>query len=205
MSSEIRRRPGGRSARVREAVLRAALEVISESGPSGFSIAEVAARADVHESSIYRRWGTRDRLTIDALLSHSEGTLDIPDTGSIHGDLVTLGQALVRYGTKPLGAALSRTMASSADDEASAQMRADFWEARQTAVTILVDRAKGRGELSSAVDGRRLMEVFISPIHFRLLLTRESIDDAYLEELAHIAIGGASASATRKGVSSTGG
>ena len=202
MTSEVRRRPGGRSARVREAVLRAALEVISESGPSGFRIAEIAARADVHESSIYRRWGTRDRLTIDALLSHSEDTLKVPDTGSIHGDLVELGQALVRYGTSPLGAAISRTMASSIDDEASAQMRTEFWEARHTAVMVLVDRAKRRGELSDVVDGRRLIEVFISPIHFRLLLTRESIDDQYLDNLALIAIHGTSGSAASKGPSS---
>lgn len=202
MSSEVRRRPGGRSARVRKAVLRAALEVISESGPSGFGIAEVAARADVHESSIYRRWGTRDRLTIDALLSHSENSLDVADTGSLHGDLVKLGQALVRYGTSPLGAALSRTMASSSDDEESAQTRTEFWEARHAAVMVLVDRAKSRGELPELVDGRHLIEVFISPIHFRLLMTRESIDDAYLENLACIVIAGTSGSATSDGAPS---
>ena len=203
MSSDVLRRPGGRSARVREAVLRAALEVISESGPSRFSIGEVAARADVHESSIYRRWGTRDRLTIEALLSHSQDTLKVPDTGSIHGDLVELGQALVRYGTSPLGAAISRTMASSLDDEESDRMRAEFWEARHAAVMVLVDRAKRRGELSDIVDGRRLIEVFISPIHFRLLLTREPIDDEYLDDLALIAIRGCSGSSTPSEAPST--
>lgn len=191
--SDIRRRPGGRSSRVREAVFRATLEVISESGLSGLSIAEVAARADVHETSIYRRWRTTERLAVQALLDHSSNVLDVPDTGSIHGDLTELGQSLVRYAAEPLGQALERTMAASTDDEDSATTRSEFWETRRREVQVLVDRAKARNELPPHVESHRLIEIFVAPIHFRLLLTREPVDATYLSELARIAVAGVSA------------
>ena len=191
--NEIRRRPGGRSSRVREAVFRATLEVISESGLNSLTIAEVAARADVHETSIYRRWRTTERLAVEALLEHSSNVLDVPDTGSIQGDLIELGRSLVRYAAEPLGQALERTMAASTDDEDSAITRSEFWETRQHEVQVLVERAKARDELPPHVEGRRLIEIFISPIHFRLLLTREPVDEAYLTELARIAVAGVSA------------
>jgi AcrR family transcriptional regulator len=43
-------------------VLTATLEVFSKSGYDGVTIAKVAGRSGVHETSIYRRWGTRDHL-----------------------------------------------------------------------------------------------------------------------------------------------
>jgi AcrR family transcriptional regulator len=45
---------GGRSARVRQAVLDATSEALIEHGPR-LRIADVAALAGVHETSIYRR------------------------------------------------------------------------------------------------------------------------------------------------------
>ena len=84
-------------------------------------------------------------------------------------------------------------MDASVDDEASAATRTEFWNARQGAVKILVDRAKERDELPEFVRSRQLIEVFIAPIHFRLLLTREAIDETFPTELASIAVSGGSA------------
>ena len=71
------RRPGGRSARVRRAVLDAALDVLHAHGMEGLAVTDVAARAGVHETSIYRRWGTREHLIVDALLEEAEEHLEM--------------------------------------------------------------------------------------------------------------------------------
>ncbi|HEX3901003.1 MAG TPA: TetR/AcrR family transcriptional regulator [Mycobacteriales bacterium] len=193
-SSEVRRRPGGRSAKVRSRVIAATLEVFSEAGATDLTIAEVARRANVHETSIYRRWGTRERLMLEALAEFSGDVLPVPNTGSVRGDLVAFGRALLGYASSPLGEALLRSMASSTDDDASAEVRKMFWQTRLAACQLIVERAVRRGELPEAVNPRLLLEGFIAPIHFRLLLTREAIDDSDLELLASITI---SASASR--------
>ena len=66
--------------------MNAALEVLAESGPAGLSVSTVAARAGVHETSIYRRWGSRDRLMLDAMIERSAQIIPVPDTGSIRGE-----------------------------------------------------------------------------------------------------------------------
>jgi AcrR family transcriptional regulator len=61
-------RPGGRSERVRRAVLEAAADELLEVGFERLSVASVAQRAGVHHTTIYRRWETKSRLVLDAVL-----------------------------------------------------------------------------------------------------------------------------------------
>jgi hypothetical protein len=42
----------------------------------------------VHKTTLYRRWRTREALMLDALLEQGRERVPIPDTGSLHGDLV---------------------------------------------------------------------------------------------------------------------
>ena len=100
------RRTGGRSARVREAVLRATLDALLAGGSDDLSIREVAQRAGVHETSVYRRWGTRANLILDAVLSEVEAAVPVPDTGSLRGDLLALLSAIAAFITTPLGQVL---------------------------------------------------------------------------------------------------
>jgi AcrR family transcriptional regulator len=185
---EVRRRPGGRSAEKRSAVLAATLDLLAETGPSGLSIAEVAKRAGVHETSIYRRWATRERLSIEAMTELSDTLLPVPDTGTLRGDLVAFGHELVAYDESPLGKALVRTLATNEDDEQTAAVRSGFWDARYAECKLIIERAVRRGELPSSVDGRLLLEVFVSPIHGRALLTRQPVTTEFLERLADIVV-----------------
>ncbi|MFE7840803.1 TetR/AcrR family transcriptional regulator C-terminal ligand-binding domain-containing protein [Streptomyces sp. NPDC057474] len=170
--------------------MAATLELLTESGSGKPSIAEVAARAGVHETSIYRRWKTSERLILDAMVGYSAELLKTPDTGSVRGDLVALGQELVDYGSSPLGEALMRTLAANVDDSESALTRSQFWTARHDECRIVVERAAARGELPASIDSRMLLETFIAPIHFRLLMTREAVDTPFLELIADIAVAG---------------
>src|SRR5689334_5142584 len=99
----VRRRPGGRSARVRQSVLDATLALLAERGLDGLTVAEVAELAGVHETSIRRRWQTRENLACDAMLNYSEQQLPIPDTGSLREDLATFAAEIAAYDSTPLG------------------------------------------------------------------------------------------------------
>ena len=172
---EVRRRPGGRSARVRQSVLDAALAAVVDVGVEKLSVADVAARAGVHETSIYRRWRTRESLVTDALLNYSEQHLPIPDTGTVRGDLVAFAVELVAYLATPLGRALAQTMASSPDDPAVTEARESFWQARYGLASAMVNRAIERGELAPETDPRLILEALVAPLHLRALLTREPL------------------------------
>lgn len=193
----VRRRPGGRSAEKRAAILAATVQLLAEAGPAGLTVTEVAQRAGVHETSIYRRWGTRERLALEAMTELSGDLLPVPDTGTLHEDLVTFGQELCEYDESQLGKALIRTMAANEDDEETAELRSRFWQARYAECKVIVERAVERREMPASVDGRVLLEVFVSPIHTRALLTREPVTVEFLNQLAGLVINGLRSQAAR--------
>ena len=173
----VRRRTGGRSARVREAVLKAALHAVAERGADALSISEIARQAEVHETSIYRRWPTKEHLVLDALLDYSEAKLPIPDTGTLRDDLVAFATAVTAYLDSPLGRTLARSMAVAGDDDTLAAGRAQFWKSRLDLASAMIARAKDRGEVPTDLDAATALELVIAPLHFRALLTRRRSEE----------------------------
>jgi AcrR family transcriptional regulator len=184
--TEVRRRPGGRSARVRQAVLDATLELVGEQGADALAVSEIALRAGVHETSIYRRWGTREDVIIDALLSNSEQLLPIPDTGSLRSDLIAFAVSLDAYLNSALGGALVRALVSSGTDA----MREQFWEGRYALASQMITRAIQRGEVPASTDPQLALEALVGPIHFRTLLTREPADEQFATRLVDLLLEG---------------
>jgi AcrR family transcriptional regulator len=191
--TEVRRRPGGRSARVRRAVLEATLDVLMDKGIDQLSIAEVAARSGVRDTSIYRRWGTRDRLMIDALLLASEHELPVPDTGSLRGDLVEFAGALASLLSKPLGRAFAHALAGPSEDPVMDEARTQYFQTRLEMASAIIERAIARGELPEGADAALALEALISPLHFRTLVSRQSLDDGLPGRLADLVIHGLAA------------
>jgi len=179
-----RRRPGGRAARVIEAVHRAVLDVVAEDGVDKVGIPDISRRAGVQDTSIYRRWGTRENLILDVLLAASERTLTPADTGTLHGDLTAFATALIDYLAAPLGHGLLRALPFATESAEIAEARKAFWDTRYRAASVLISRAVDRGELAADVDARFAIELLIAPIHFRNLLTWERIDAEFADKLA---------------------
>nr|BFE82015.1 hypothetical protein GCM10020093_046160 [Planobispora longispora] len=81
------KRPGGRSARVRAAVLDATLAELTGRGYDGLTVEAVAVRSGVHKATLYRRWGGVDGLVADVLSRSAGQPWQVPDTGSLRDDL----------------------------------------------------------------------------------------------------------------------
>jgi len=186
------RRTGGRSARVRTAVLTVTVEVLFESGFDALSIREIAKRAGVHESSIYRRWGTKADLVSDALASRMGLEVPTPDTGSLREDLLALLRALAAFIGTPLGENVVR-MALRRDLPDSDAARDRFWTDRFTRGSVILDRAEVRGELRPGIDRFLTLETLVGPLYLRLLLTREPLNEAIIENVVDLILTGIAA------------
>src|SRR5215218_5226592 len=103
-------RPGGRTARVRTVVLRAAGDVLAEEGFAHLDLADVARRAEVGKTTVYRRWGTVTALVADLLGDMAEQSLPRADTGSVLGDLRANADLVRRTLADPRQGALFRAV-----------------------------------------------------------------------------------------------
>jgi AcrR family transcriptional regulator len=161
---------------VREAVLRATLDLLDERGFDGMELPEIARRAGVHPTTVYRRWGTKPRLVGEALLDRARPLRPTPDTGALESDLEQLlvdgGRVLHTPAVRALFAVLL-----DADPKRSSEVieaRDRFWAAHMDEARRIVDRAAQRSELSPDADPEALVELVIGPAILRgLLMGRE--------------------------------
>jgi len=182
-------RPGGRSARVKAAVLASVLDDLVELGYPNLTYERVAARAGVHKATVYRRWPTKQQLVADALLAQTGRTVPMPDTGSVRGDLRALTRAVVANITSPQGEGLLRALVSDAARTPEITVAArTFWAERFALATTLVRRGIDRGELPPTTDPDFLIETLIAPLYLRLLITRQPLTPDYADRIVDWAI-----------------
>jgi AcrR family transcriptional regulator len=176
-------RPGGRSARIGSLVLEAGFAVFVEKGFEAFTIAEVADRAGVHQTSIYRRWKTRGALAMDCCLHYVQATIPTPDTGSLRSDLATLLDSVVALYSSPQGQALLRMLTL---QDAQPFARHEFLQRRFGLARAIFDRAILRGEFPGDRDGMIVLEALLAPLVMRVLLNRPLTDWPRNEMLDHL-------------------
>ncbi|MFD7710220.1 TetR/AcrR family transcriptional regulator C-terminal ligand-binding domain-containing protein [Streptomyces sp. NPDC059785] len=88
-------RPGGRSARTREAVHAAVRSLLDESADGTVTVAEVAERSGVHLATLYRRWRNAEGLVLDTLFEELSRRSPLPATGDLRGDLLVYARGLL--------------------------------------------------------------------------------------------------------------
>jgi AcrR family transcriptional regulator len=199
MSSEIssvgpaRGRP--RSDQVDQSILRAASALLSERGLDAMTIEDVAARAGVGKSSIYRRWPTKGTLALDAFLVDFLTQQPAVDTGVLEDDLreaLTLWAGAV-VGT-PTGRALVGLIAEAQDDEDLAR---GWIERVMTPVRdqhrTMVDRAIQRGEIPVDTDVDVIMDLLYGAAYHRLLQGHLEVTPQFIELVARMVAQGARA------------
>ena len=193
-------RPGGRTARTGAAVLAAAIEELSARDYADISVESISARAGVHKTTVYRRWGSKVEIIKQALIGAAGAHIQVPDTGGVDGDLLLLARAVQVVLSPPQGAAITTALivGGLASTELAEVMR-QFWAARVEAISAIVDRAVSRGELPAGTDVVALMRALAAPLYYQLLVARVPVTetDADLAAAATLAAAKAGVFAAR--------
>jgi AcrR family transcriptional regulator len=170
---------------VRASVIEALVAELAENGLGDVTMDGVARRAGVHKTTLYRRWGSKEELVLDALLELGERRVPIPDSGSLREDLLTVAREIVASVSTPEADAVIRAAAADPGPD-SKLVRAvrEFWGVRFTLLGEIVEHAIERGELPAGTDPKPLLEGLLGGIYLRLLVTREPLDDEFVAGLA---------------------
>lgn len=185
----VRRRTGGRSARVRAAVMTATLEELEEKGYAQVTIPAIAVRAGVHDSSIYRRWGSVQQLVTEATFALFDETLPIPDQGPLDQALVTVLCAVVDLLDSPRGRAAMQFNAVTMQDPVVTRELHHLWTERLSVFHHVFARAVEWGEWPAGLDPQPLVDALIGLVHVRMFLLREPVDRKRLQTTVAMLLG----------------
>lgn len=163
-------RPGGRTAQTRAAVLGATADLLIESGLEGVDLVEVARRAGVSKSTVYRRWGAVSALVTDLLTDMAETSAERPNTGTLAGDLQACADLIQRtLGDPRQGRLFSAIIAAATCNPETADALAEFYRRRRRRLDGIVADAITRGEAPAGTDSDDVLAHLSAPLYYRML------------------------------------
>lgn len=171
-NGERRGRGRPRDPSLDRAILDASYELLVETGVRGFSVREVARRAHIPKSSIYRRWRTRAALLGSALEQFGQDTsTHQPDTGRLESDLIEVVRDQM-LGIAATRGPLARIALEVRDDPELAPVVRDVLAKRRRALYPVFERAVARGDLPSNVNIDEAIDLLVGPIWIRIMMQR---------------------------------
>lgn len=180
-----------RVGRTREAVLRAALDLLLEDGLDAVTHAQVAARADVGRRTMYRHWPSRHDLLHDTLAGASFPT--IRPTGDLRTDvrshLEQLRDALVGG---PLATIVVTLAERSAGDADMALLRSRLVQAGCAPLREMLTAARPTG--TAEVDIETQVAELEGPLFYTVCIQGRVPDDALVDDLVERVLVGLAAS-----------
>jgi AcrR family transcriptional regulator len=165
--------------------------LIQETGYDAFSLEALAARAGVGKATIYRRWSSKEGVAVEAL-QRFVSRIPTPDLGDLRADLIAVLTSDATLHSDPrTPALLSSLLAATARSPRIAEaVRQGFVASRERALTVILERAKGRGEIPADLDLRLAVELCAGVFLYRTLVSGVATEAAMLPDLARLLLGG---------------
>lgn len=173
------------------AIMSAAIEVLAEHGYERMTMDQVAKRAGAGKATLYRRWPSKADLVAQAVSQFDTAPTieELPDTGTLRGDLLELFRPQTADDARrALAAASGLASLLSAEPALADAASAALVEPFVTSQLLLMTRAVERGEVDAGVDIRTVALVTPSMTAFRLVLQRRPVDIGLLVHLVDIVV-----------------
>ncbi len=187
-----------RDPRIDDAVVRATVELLAETGYPGLLVSAIAERAGTSKPAIYRRWPSKAHLVHEAVFPIGAATA-IPDTGSLPEDLREMVRRTMAVLTTPAArAALPGLVGEmAADSTLHSALLERFAGILGGGLTEWLEGAAARGEVRADVTGAELASQLaeaIAGVTLVGLLTRATdLDGAWIDRTTTLLLRGISA------------
>jgi AcrR family transcriptional regulator len=140
-------------------------ELVAEEAGEALTIPVVAARAGVHATTVYRRWGSVAELLADVMTSRFSGDIVVPDTGSLRGDLERYAADLAKDLGDPDTLALVRATIGTGGEQGAAACRGE----RLRQLEAMLERERARSNPTPTLE--RATDAVLAPLYYRAVFT----------------------------------
>lgn len=187
-----------RSAAADTAILAATREALVDLGWSKLTLGDVATRAGVAKTTLYRRWAGKNELVVDAVAELFD-ELRLPDRGSLTADIegVVLQFAAILARPEARSGLMAVVAESTRDDALRERIRASIVERQKRLVLEGRARAQARGELppesDPAIASRTIdliFDVVAGAVVHRTLVSAEPADENWAQAFTALLLHG---------------
>lgn len=183
--TRVRRRRRGPE--LESALLEAAWNELVEVGFAGLTMESVAARAQTGVAVLYRRWTNKDQLVFAAIERYGQAhPVEIPDTGSLRGDLLALltgmSRARATFMAVAAAAGFSGLLTSTGLTPAQAREKL-FGDQRIRGDQIIYRRAHDRGEIDLGRIPPAVLTMPFDLVRHDLLMNLEPVKPARITSI----------------------
>ncbi|MFF2859771.1 TetR/AcrR family transcriptional regulator [Streptomyces rubiginosohelvolus] len=176
-----------RSTAADAAILEATRASLVDLGWSKLTMSDVATRAGVAKTTLYRRWAGKNELVVDAVAVLFD-ELELPDRGSLAADVqgVVLQFAALLERPEARTALMAVVAESTRDDSLRHRIRSAIVDRQKRLVLLGRERAQARGELryeddasAAARNADLIFDVIAGAVVHRTLVSAEPVDTAW--------------------------
>lgn len=151
-------------------MLAVTLRLLQEHGYDRFTVDAVAATARSSKATVYRRWPSKAELVLAAVVEGIGQVMVPPDTGTLRGDLLRLGELIAqqaRLHATTMRAVLVEVSRNPALNDA---MQHEFVDQRKALMHEVLRQAVERGEIDEAAVSDELWDVLPGYLVFRTVI-----------------------------------
>lgn len=183
-----------RSAEADAAILAATRQALVELGWSKLTLGDVATRAGVAKTTLYRRWAGKNELVVDAVAELFD-ELELPDRGSLADDIegVVLQFAAILDRPEAKSGLMAAVAESTRDDALRERIRASIVDRQKRLVLEGRERAQLRGELPAQPDPCKadrtadlIFDLVAGSVVHRALVSGKPADEEWVRGLTRI-------------------
>jgi AcrR family transcriptional regulator len=155
----------------REAELLAVtLQLLQEHGYDGLTVDAVANTARASKATVYRRWPSKAELVLAAFTEGVRQVAVAPNTGSLRGDLLKLGEVCSEHACEQAGTMRAVLVEVSRHPALNDAMQHQLIDQREQMMKQILHEAVGRGEIDESAITAELWDLLPGYLIFRSVI-----------------------------------
>jgi AcrR family transcriptional regulator len=151
-------------------LLDVTLQLLQEHGYDRLTLDAVAARARASKATVYRRWPSKAELVLAAFIEGVRQVAVLPQTGSLRGDLLAIGEACREQACAQAGTIRAVLVETSRHPALNEALQNQFLEQRKALMHEVLRNAAERGEIDAGVISDELWDVLPGYLIFRIIM-----------------------------------
>jgi AcrR family transcriptional regulator len=151
-------------------LLAVTLRLLQEHGYERLTVDAVASKARASKATVYRRWPSKAELVLAAFIEGVRQVAVAPETGSLRGDLLQLGEVCCEQGYQHASTIRAVLVEVSHHPALSDALKHQFLDQREALVRRILQQAVDRGEIAQAALPDELWDLMPNYLIFRTII-----------------------------------